>query len=75
MVRLTDRPDMTLDVYHGRKTTIQQQPPSELRTMTHLLCVVQTSQSFGQPCVAIVQISPVHWAYFPEKDNCVVRVI
>ena len=25
MVRLTDRPDMTLDVYHGRKTTIQQQ--------------------------------------------------
>ena len=26
MVRLTDRPDMTLDVYRGRKTTIQQQP-------------------------------------------------
>ena len=25
MVRLTDRPDMTLDVYHGRKTTMQQQ--------------------------------------------------
>ena len=25
LVRLTDRPDMTLDVYHGRKTTIQQQ--------------------------------------------------
>ena len=25
MVRLTDRPDMTLDVYHGRKTTVQQQ--------------------------------------------------
>ena len=23
MVRLTDRPDMTLDVYRGRKTTIQ----------------------------------------------------
>ena len=26
VVRLTDRPDMTLDVYRGRKTTIQQQP-------------------------------------------------
>ena len=26
MVRLTDRPDMTLDVYRGRKTTKQQQP-------------------------------------------------
>ena len=25
MVRLTDRPDMTLDVYRGCKTTIQQQ--------------------------------------------------
>ena len=26
MVRLADRPDMTLDVYRGRKTTIQQNP-------------------------------------------------
>ena len=25
MVRFIDRPDMTLDVYCGRKTTIQQQ--------------------------------------------------
>ena len=25
VVRLTDRPDMTLDVYRGHKTTIQQQ--------------------------------------------------
>ena len=25
VVRLTDRPDMTLDVYRGRKTTIKQQ--------------------------------------------------
>ena len=25
MVRLTDRPDMTIDVYRGRKTTMQQQ--------------------------------------------------
>ena len=30
VVRLTDRPDMTLDVYRGRKTTIQPiQPSSE----------------------------------------------
>ena len=26
VVRLNDRPDMTLDVYRGRKTTKQQQP-------------------------------------------------
>ena len=25
MIRLTDRPDMTLDVYRGRKTTTTQQ--------------------------------------------------
>ena len=25
VVKLTDRPDMTLDVYRGRETTIQQQ--------------------------------------------------
>ena len=28
VVRLTDRPDMTLDVYCGRKTTMQQQQQS-----------------------------------------------
>ena len=27
VVRLTDRPDMTLDVYRGRKTTMQQRKP------------------------------------------------
>ena len=27
VARLTDRPDMTLDVYPGRKTTIQQYEP------------------------------------------------
>ena len=27
VVRLTDHPDMTLDVYCGRKTTIQQKDP------------------------------------------------
>ena len=27
VVRLTDHPDMTLDVYRGRKTTIQQEQP------------------------------------------------
>ena len=30
MVRLTDRADMTLDVYRGRKTTQQQQQPLSL---------------------------------------------
>ena len=33
VVRLTDRPDMTLDVYRGRKTTIQ---PTNQPTTTYL---------------------------------------
>ena len=32
MVRLTDRPDMTLDVYCGCKTTIQQQQQQHIFT-------------------------------------------
>ena len=41
VVRLTDRPDMTLDVYHGRKTTIQQQLISDSNFMGNLnKCVV-----------------------------------
>ena len=32
VVRLTDRPDMTLDVYRGRKTTMQQQ-------QQHKICI------------------------------------
>ena len=34
---LTDRPDMTLDVYRGRKTTIQQQ-----QHLSYLLCDTTT---------------------------------
>ena len=30
VVRLTDRPDMTVDVYRGRKTTMQQQQQQSL---------------------------------------------
>ena len=42
VVRLTDGPDMTLDAYHGRKTTQQQQyslgdPPSKLLRWTKWL--------------------------------------
>ena len=34
VVRLTDRPDMTLDVYRGRKTTMQQQQQFSLDMFT-----------------------------------------
>ena len=37
VVRLTDRPDMTLDVYRGRKTTIQQQQQRRVFFHCHML--------------------------------------
>ena len=36
MVRLTDRPNMTLDVYRGRKTTVQQQQQKVLGSIPSL---------------------------------------
>ena len=37
VVRLTDHPDMTLDVYRGHKTTIQQQSGSEVTKLFFML--------------------------------------
>ena len=40
VVRLTDRPDMTLDVYRGRKTTMQQcQEHSEDKIVPYMIKV------------------------------------
>ena len=40
VVRLTDRPDMTLDIYRGRKTTMQMQNANE-QLPTLFLIVLQ----------------------------------
>ena len=45
MVRLTDRPDMTLDVYRGRKTTIQQQQLNIARSLGH------QRRLYNSPCL------------------------
>ena len=41
VVRLTDRPDMTLDVYRGRKTTTQQQQQSVTKQSFVVICATQ----------------------------------
>ena len=41
VVRLTDRPDMTLDVYHGRKTTIQQQQLQITKSVLWNFAIIQ----------------------------------
>ena len=40
VVRLTDRPDMTLDVYRGGKTTMQQQQSYMLPVIAVAFCNV-----------------------------------
>ena len=50
VVRLTDRPDMTLDVYRGRKTTKQQQTtlvPINL-SPGEFICSIYTFTYFGE---------------------------
>ena len=57
VVRITDRPDMTLDVYRGRKTTIQQQqqqsdvchcPVSWIKLGDEGTCEMASSAPVGQ---------------------------
>ena len=45
VVRLTDRPDMTLDVYRGRKTTIYNQPTivNNLTACVAMILLTKTS--------------------------------
>ena len=43
VVRLTDRPDMTLDVYRGRKTTIQQQQQPRLVSTPYSRLLISTA--------------------------------
>ena len=45
VVRLTDRPDMTLDVYRGRKTTTQQQQLSQ-RKVSIFASLISNFQNF-----------------------------
>ena len=49
VVRLTDRPDMTLDVYRGRKTTMQQQQQIGLKDFKICHCLIQASSILVSP--------------------------
>ena len=48
VVRLTDHPDMTLDVYRGRKTIIQQQQPLEYASEVWDGCTITDSNRLEQ---------------------------
>ena len=49
VVRLTDRPDMTLDVYRGRKTTMQQQQQAFISaTVNGSFCSILLDATFSR---------------------------
>ena len=52
VVRLTDRPDMTLDVYRGRKTTIQQQKSSNYPCLEHIFTVLNVFEPLKIYCIS-----------------------
>ena len=49
VVRLTDRPDMTLDVCHGRKTTMQQKQQNSMIRMGYLNANCTFCTNLGAP--------------------------
>ena len=63
VVRLTDRPDMTLDVYRGRKTTMQQQQRSNgSGSFNHLYVECQSDREHRTvvPCLAFERVAFVY---------------
>ena len=62
MVRLTDRPDMTLDVYHGRKTTMQQ-----CNNSTQFLALI--GQSVAESIETLDEDTPSDHSFHCMTDN------
>ena len=63
VVRLTDRPEMTLDLYRGRKTTTQQQQQHMSRKVT------LDWQLYMEELIASLIMLTVYWLKLLEKKN------
>ena len=66
VARLTDRPDMTLDVYHGRITTSQQQqqPYGYVALGNLYLCLQEHPRS-------VIKVKPVLVATSTKQATCI----
>ena len=53
VVRLTDRPDMTLDVYRGRKTTMQQQ--QQYMCKEHQVSISSPFEALAVPVIFFIK--------------------
>ena len=67
VVRLTDRPDMTLDVYRGRKTTIQQQQQQATQYL-HVGFALFARASYKKYGFAVKSVSKFSYIFHPSRD-------
>ena len=75
VVRLTDRPDMTLDVYRGRKTTMQQQQYNIMKFIILLLyCIsaIATVTAYPNGHLKTLYNTPPNCPPSPSEDSGVV---
>ena len=72
MVRLTDRPDMTLDVYRGRKITMQQQQQFTCifyKDMSLNTCAFFTLSPLANHLLTLESLAP-WWDYSFNYTQC-----
>ena len=70
MVRLTDRPDVTLDAYHGRKITTQQE--QQLTTgsiLTHCILVDSSTVKCWTDPFVILGVLGLFCHFYPSFDR------
>ena len=72
MVRLTDRPDMTLDVYRGRKTTMQQQQMLKHETVClgPKSALVDRHSSFVRSLAGLLKTSAFGNVFTASSGHC-----
>ena len=74
VVRLTDRPDMTLDVYRGRKTTMQQQQQQRTTDGGPSLYYKLTLRAFGSGELKIMYTAEKTQFYCMRRGTAVSMV-
>ena len=68
VVRLTDRPDMTLDVYRGRKTTIQQNTNNGTPHLKSLK-IKNSRAALGRPPIKLLGGFEAHVCKIPVRHE------
>ena len=74
VVRLTDRPDMTLDVYRGRKTTTQHNNVTAIPSLNHSLFDAWLNSFHLKACIIKINKYNQAFSLFYEFRNSEFRI-